>query len=105
MEGTFFFCLGLSAVRCERGGRSYRARRVYFRQPMEYRKNETSIETAKASLEDLAERIEGVPGYKPGGALSRLADALLDIVNACSDETIIGACDVFYDPGLTLKEE
>ncbi len=71
---------------------------------MEYRKNETSIDTAKASLEELVERLETVPGYKPGGALSRLNEALLDIVNACPDETIIAVCDVFYDPGVNLVQ-
>lgn len=72
---------------------------------LEYRKNETSIETAKTSLEDLAERLQELPGYKPGGALSRLYEALLDVVTACPDETIIATCDVFYDPGLTLPVE
>lgn len=72
---------------------------------MEYKKNETSIDTARASLEDLAERIQACPGYKPGGALSRLEEALSDIVTACPDETVIAVCDVFWDPGLTFKSD
>lgn len=71
---------------------------------MQYKKNETSVEMASASLEDLSERIAALPGYKPGGALQRLEEALLDVVTACPDETVIAVCDVFYDPGLNFAD-
>lgn len=48
---------------------------------------------AEETLEDIVELIEAVPGYKQGGALSRLCEALMDVVTSCPEETVIATRD------------